>query len=70
MLSANCTICLKPGNILSLTEKIYKNGINETLKLKLCYIVPEVVCTVESCFSNLFIYSSISTGMAGQVSTL
>lgn len=43
MLSTNCTICFNLRNILSIKEKINKNGIFESLKLKLQYIVPEVV---------------------------
>lgn len=44
MLSINCTICFKVGKTLKLTEKIHETTGNETLKLKLHYIAPEVVC--------------------------
>lgn len=46
MLSTNCAICFKSGNLFTLTEKIVKNDISETLKLKLNYVVPEVVCGI------------------------
>lgn len=54
MLATNCTICFKPGNTLSVTDEINEVGPNETLKIKLQYIVPEMVCLPKLFFIVLY----------------
>lgn len=52
MLSTNCTICLKSGNSL---EKINENDSQYMLKIKLQYIVPEVVSISNMLFLQVLI---------------
>lgn len=43
MHAMNCIICLRHENIVNITQK-KDNDVNDTLKLKLHFLVPEVVC--------------------------